>query len=161
MASTRFHDDPARIRKQNEMLTADGRYRLAVPGPGADAPFFDDIHIRLTKWAANANADSTDIESDLRGLGPGKRLSRNPPEWQQVAAPVRPLASSRGGAYPTVAPFVDHARLSEPAWLLRGTESTSWQNPRPVDMPLPSDKRLAFRESVTDFTRSHRYNDTA
>lgn len=159
MASSRFHDDPARVRKQNEMMTAEGRYRLAVPGPGANAPFFDDIHIRLTKWGANAVMDSTDVESDLRGIGPGKQLSRDPPDWRSIAAPIKPM-SVHGGSFPVVAPFVDHSRLSEPAWLLRGLETDAWRTPRPVDLPLHSDKRLAFRDTVTDYTRNHRYNDT-
>ena len=50
MSFTRFHDDPARIKKQIQDSSFSGRYMLNVPGQGTDLPFVEDPHIRLQHW---------------------------------------------------------------------------------------------------------------
>ena len=67
MSFTRFYDDPARIQKQLEQMTAIGQYQLNVPGNGINMNYVEDPHIRLEKWGANLSSNSIDIENDLRG----------------------------------------------------------------------------------------------
>ena len=49
MSFTRFYDDEARVKKQIEESSFIGRYMLNTPGPGSQAPFLEDSHIRLQK----------------------------------------------------------------------------------------------------------------
>ena len=68
MSFTRFHDDPARVKKQLEESTYQGRYFLNKPGAGVDLPFFEDPHLRLQGWGANLHNNTVNLESDLYGL---------------------------------------------------------------------------------------------
>jgi hypothetical protein len=68
MAFSRFHDDPARIKQQLEQDTFPGRYQLNTPGPGDNLPFWEDPNIRLQRWGANLKTNTTDFESELRGM---------------------------------------------------------------------------------------------
>ena len=53
MAFTRFHDDPARIQKQLQQQTDQGRWVIDVPGNG-DKPCFQlDPQIIPQKWGGN------------------------------------------------------------------------------------------------------------
>jgi hypothetical protein len=137
MSCTRFSEDSARIRKQNEIITFQGRYQLEAPGPGANLPFQEDPHIRLTKWGANACLNSTNVESDLRGLSTIKKqdttggmigtksLSHCIPEYKSVAAPqVR-------ATFGTAAAFVEDTRITCPAWTYRDIEFSQWHAPLP------------------------------
>jgi len=47
MSFTRFHDDPARIRKHVEDSTYAERYHLNTPGNGSEMPLQMDPQIRL------------------------------------------------------------------------------------------------------------------
>ena len=69
MAFTRFRDDPIRITKELQQSTFSGRYALDAPGPGIQLPFLEDSQIRLQQWGANMWSDSTNLESEFRGLG--------------------------------------------------------------------------------------------
>lgn len=148
MACTRFHSDPARIRKQNEIYTYQSRYVLDTPGPGVECPFVEDPHIRLTKWGANNCDQSTDIESDLRGIGSSKRLSHNPPNYRDVMAPVVQKQ------YTSVQPYVEDTRMSQPAWLLRDVQTNQWNTPMPATVPRTN---TDFRDSVATFSRNNRF----
>ena len=75
MASTRFNSDSSRVNKQLQESTGLFRYQLNAPGPGIDTPYFEDPHIRVQKWAANLGSNTTDLESDLRGIN--RKLSRD------------------------------------------------------------------------------------
>lgn len=75
MSFTRFHDDEARIKKQLQEQTFEGRYMLNVPGNGVNMPFVEDPYTRLQKWGANWNKGAILIDNDLRGLN--NKLSRD------------------------------------------------------------------------------------
>jgi hypothetical protein len=68
MSFTRFHDDPARIRKQLQQSVDPCRYQLNRPGPGLDLPFHEETQMRLQHWGANLQNNSILLESELRGL---------------------------------------------------------------------------------------------
>ena len=68
MAFTRFNYDEGRTKKLLQESTDPGRYILNVPGPGASLDYVSDPHIRLTKWGGNLRSNTTQLESDLKGL---------------------------------------------------------------------------------------------
>mgnify|MGYP003350318092 CR=1 FL=1 len=53
MAFTRFHDDPARIQKQLQQQTDQGRWVIDVPGNGDKPCFMLDPQIIPQKWGGN------------------------------------------------------------------------------------------------------------
>jgi hypothetical protein len=118
MASTRFNSDSARVNKQLQESTGLFRYQLNAPGPGVDTPFFEDPHIRVQKWAANLGNNTTDLESDLRGIN--RKLGRGNVEY----ASKTPASYTQ--SYGTQAAFVDETRASLPAWTLRDLENNRW-----------------------------------
>ena len=118
MSSTRFNDDPARIKKQLQESTGMFRYQLDAPGPGVDSPFFVDPHIRIQKWGANLGNNTTDLESDLRGIN--RKLSRDDVEYKSMTP------ASYTKSYGTQSEIVDETRASLPAWTLRDLEHPRW-----------------------------------
>jgi len=124
MSFTRFHDDPNRIKKQNEESSFTGRYMLNTPGPGVDLPFVADPHLRLQKWGANLQTNTVNLESDLRGLTRKQNrdnVSLNQYNQQQV--------SSSRPTYRETDPFVEESRASHPAWIYKDLEQTRWEQP--------------------------------
>lgn len=118
MASTRFNHDSARINKQLQESTGLFRYQLDAPGPGVDTPFFEDPQIRIQKWGANLGNNTTDLESDLRGIN--RKLTRAAVEYQSLTP------SSYTKSYGTQSAFVDETRATLPAWTLRDLEHPRW-----------------------------------
>lgn len=68
MSYTRYYDDKCRIEKQLQQSTDVGRYHLNVPGNGLNPDYFEDPHIRLSKWGGNYRTNHINLDSDLRGL---------------------------------------------------------------------------------------------
>jgi hypothetical protein len=68
MAFTRFNNDKCRTEKHLQQSTDIGRYHLNVPGNGLNPTFFEDPHIRLSKWGGNNRTNHININSDLKGL---------------------------------------------------------------------------------------------
>ena len=68
MSLTNIRNDPNRLAKEMQIFTEEGRYQLAVPGPGSNVPFQEDPFIRLQKWGANMHTQGINIDSDLKGL---------------------------------------------------------------------------------------------
>ena len=66
MAFTRFSNDLQ--EKKLEESTFSGIYHLNTPGNGMHNPYINDIHIRLQKWGANLQSNSTNLESQLRTM---------------------------------------------------------------------------------------------
>jgi len=124
MAFTRFHDDPARIKKQIEESSFSGRYMLNKPGPGTDLPFFQDPQIRLQSWGGNLRNNTVNLESDLRGLTrPLNRDLIDDNDYKQHAA----ITSAQ--TYANAAPFVEESRASHPAWMYKDLEQNRWESP--------------------------------
>ena len=142
MAFTRYHDDKARIYKGLEQSTFAGRYALDTPGPGTQMPFLEDSQTRLQKWGANMWSDSTNLESEFRGLG-------------------RPLnhgviAQGYQISFPSSDAHVEESRVSHPAWMFRDLEQTRWEvpliNPQahamsPFEQPIQT--RILVKDNYT------------
>ena len=124
MSFTRFHDDPARIRKQVEESSFAGKYALNTPGPGDKLPFFEDPQIRLQYWGANLMTNTVNLESDLRGLT--RKTNRDLIKYNDYK-----LASTSGSSiiYTKSDPFIDESRATHPAWMFRDIEHKRWEEP--------------------------------
>jgi hypothetical protein len=123
MAFTRFHDDPARIKKQLQQSTYTGRYELNTPGPGINLPFFEDPQLRLQRWGANLQTNTVGLESDLFGLT--RKLERDP----ESSNYIKHEQTGQTPNYPTADPFVEESRASHPAWSYRSLEHPRWEEP--------------------------------
>ena len=149
MAFTRYHDDQARIKKGLDISTFSGKYALDTPGPGTRLPYMEDSQIRLQQWGANMWTDSTDLESEFRGLG--RRL-------QHDFATYKEKSEYRGTQinFPSNDMHVDESRVSHPAWMYRDLEQTRWEAPiinpqahamRPFDDPIQT--RILAKDNYT------------
>ena len=125
MAFVRFFDDPARIKKKLEQDTFQGRYRLNAPGPGDNHPFWEDPNIRLQGWGANLLHNTTDFESELRGLN--RRLNKDEIEVNNYKLNQTNLGMIPN--YGTKDPFVEESRTTHPAWTYRNTCQDRWESP--------------------------------
>lgn len=138
MAFTRFHDDPARIRKYANETSYAGRYYLNVPGNGVHMPFQEDVHMRMQKWGTNARTHMRCIESDLFGLT--RKYTRDDiasNEYTRHAPNSQPLM------YGSHNPFVEESRASHPAWMYRDLGHTRWEEPL-VNPQYNAENRLQF-----------------
>ena len=138
MAFTRYHDDQARIYKELQQSTFSGRYALDTPGPGVQMPYLEDSQIRLQRWGANMWSDSTNLESEFRGLG--KPLNHVVKTYKET-----PIHRGHQIHFPSNDTHVDESRASHPAWMYRDLEQTRWEAPlinpqahaiRPFDDPI-------------------------
>lgn len=125
MAFTRFHDDPIRIQKRLEESTFQGRYQLDRPGPGVNLPFHEDPNLRLQSWGANLHLNTVALESDLRGMT--RKLNKD--NSQQNDYKKYSVKTTNMAIYPTVNPFVQESRASDPAWMYRDLEQSKWESP--------------------------------
>ena len=124
MSFTRFHDDPARIKKQVAESTFAGRYHLNVPGMGINMPFEEDPQLRLQKWGANLTSNIVNLESDFWGLS--RPLNRDLVEmndYKTAAARAFPII------YESQEPYVQESRASCPAWTFRSAPIERWEQP--------------------------------
>jgi len=122
MAFTRFHDDPVRIMKSLEQSTFAGRYMLDTPGPGLNMPYMEDPQIRIHTWGANMWTNSTNLESELRGLG--RPLTHNPKTYEDAK-----IHQGRPIAYPVSNIHVEDSRYSHPVCMYRDIEIPRWETP--------------------------------
>ena len=123
MAFTRFHDDEARIDKQNQQMTDPGRWILDVPGWGSTPQYMADPQMRIQTWGANLMTNSLDIDSELRGynrpiskdcLGKDEYTNRSPLNSQSISYPVNNSL------------FVSESRTTLPAWTFRDAVQPRW-----------------------------------
>ncbi len=111
---TRFHDDPARIKKGLQQSTDPGRYMLNVPGPGDKLPYMDDPYIRLQRWGANLRTNACDIESELLGY---RREGTKGGDVYNYAAQMTP--SSQNYYEAETSTYTEQSRAIAPAWEVR------------------------------------------
>jgi hypothetical protein len=128
MAQTSFRNDPARIKKEMEISTFQGRYQLSAPGPGIDMPFQEDPQIRLQSFGANLMTNTIAIENEL--MGRNKILTRDIQEYKKN------ITTSNLIKYKSESPFILESRSSLPAWSFRGLDQKyqrfekPWINPQ-------------------------------
>ena len=143
MSLTRFNDDSARIKKKLQEMTGVSQYQLNAPGPGVETPFFEDPQLRLQRWGANLRSNTTNLESDLIGIG--RKLTKQTTD-------VKYGVSTSTTDYGSRSAFIDETRASNPAWTIRDLEHTRWMQiantpvpalaggiagtPTPVNMPF-------------------------
>ena len=113
MAFTRFHDDPARVAKQLQQQTDQGRWIIDVPGNGDKPCYMLDPQIIPQKWGGNLWTKSIDIQSSLLGID--RPLNRDC---------LRPNDKYVKGSEPIVYPVCDaltteQSRAIMPAWTAR------------------------------------------
>jgi len=152
MAFTRFHDDPARIRKTLEESTFAERYYLNKPGNGVDINFQTDPQLRLQGWGANLCSDAINVESDFRGLS--RKLTRDVIENNNYKMHA---AESIDFKYGSSAPIVDESRATHPAWMFRDLEHSRWETPfiNPQDnVECPFNWNVQTRILEKDFYKS-------
>lgn len=118
MATTRFNNDTARLQKRVQESAGAISYQLNTPGNGLDVPFMEDPHIRIQKWGANLRTNTTNLESDLRGIT--RKLSEKQVQYN-ANTPNTTIPH-----YGTEKEFVDETRASNPAWVLRDLETRRW-----------------------------------
>jgi len=126
MSFTRFHDDPARIKKQLQENTYLGRYQLDKPGPGDNLPFLEDPNIRLQGWGANLRRNTTQLESELKGLT--RKINHD----LVILNNYQTCGTTDIGDKPyynTDKPFVEESRATHPAWMYRNVDVQRWESP--------------------------------
>ena len=111
MAATRFNNDTSRLDKRVNESVGPLSYQLNTPGNGLNVPFMEDPHIRIQKWGANLRNNTTNLESDLRGIT--RKLSK-----QNVLYDAKTPHTTVPNYRPEKE-FVDETRASNPAWVLR------------------------------------------
>lgn len=123
MAFTRIRDDPVRLQKELQRRTFVGRYRINTPGNGIDMPYFEDPQLRIQKWGANTWTDSTNLESELRGLG--KPLDH---DYDRTYKEIY-LFKGTQNQFGSSNVHVDESRATHPAWMYKTTEMDYWHFP--------------------------------
>lgn len=155
MSFTRYHDDPARILKGVQQSTFACDYFINAPGPGQQMPYFEDSQIRLGKWGANMWSDSTNLESEFRGLG--RPLNHDVKTYQESR-----LCAGAPKQYASSDVHTEESRASHPAWIFRDLEHARWEAPiinpqahvfKPFDEPIQS--RIVAKDHFVrnDFVR--------
>jgi len=116
MAFTRFHDDSARISKQLQQSTDQGRWILDTPGNGSKPCFALDPQIIPQKWGGNLWTDSIDIQSSLLGID--RRINR---DCLDKSAYKRQTIKPSPIDYPVCDSFLttEQSRAIMPAWTAR------------------------------------------
>jgi hypothetical protein len=121
---SRFHDDSARIEKQLEISSFQGRYALNTPGNGVNLPFQEDPQLRIQKWGANLHTNAINLESDLHGLT--RKLNRDYVDSNDY---TQYSAHSTSYSYDSVPAIIDESRATHPAWMYRTFDATRWETP--------------------------------
>ena len=136
MSFTRFHDDPARIKKENIETSALNDYLFNVPGNtnGVRVPHFDDPHLRLQKGGGHVMTDMVGVETMLRNsIIPLNRDDLKFNNYKRVKVPGNPYAKN----IPSVnisKTIVSETRATHPVFEYRekGTYRNDylWHNPQ-------------------------------
>lgn len=134
MASSRYNSDRCRVEKRNMIDTVVGRYMLDTPGNGVHLPYIADPHMRIQKSGTNFCENMIDINSDLRCMT--RPLTRDIPELNEYKKYAATPKTSYSMDQPDVVNYVsDETRASNPAWVLKESETNRWIMPliNPVD----------------------------
>lgn len=111
MASTRFHDDECRVKKQLQESTGPGKYMLNVPGPGSTLTFFDDPHIRMQNWGGNLRSNFFSLENELRRPSNNFRDCPNVKEDKVITIPKETNDDNNE--------VTSQSRVTHPVWEFR------------------------------------------
>jgi hypothetical protein len=124
MASTRFRDDIARKEDQLRQSTGPCDYMINAPGNGLTPSYMEDPHIRLQKWGGNLATNSVTLEGALKGLRQSGRDCLGKDEYNRSALVADTVTFPSNTALNT-----DQPRATNPAWELRGQETTQHGDP--------------------------------
>ena len=133
MAFTRFHDDPARVAKQLQQQTDQGRWAIDVPGNGDKPCFMMDPQIIPQKWGGNLWTKSIDIQNSLLGID--RPLTRDcmKSKYKQFVSGASHIEYPESDNLTT-----EQSRSIAPAWMYRDLP----QNPQ-------SHTEMKFRNNVS------------
>ena len=124
MASTRFNNDHCIIAKKLQQMTDPGRWSLNVPGNGAQPDFIEDPHIRIQGWGANLMTNSTNLESELKGVN--RPLNKDCLGVDNYSNP-RFNYPTQQIKYPNnIKLTTEQSRAIMPAWTARDLEQADW-----------------------------------
>ena len=116
MSFTRFSYDNARVKKNLQEATDPGRYMLSVPGPADRTKYIESPFIRLQGFGNNNRTNSTNIESDLRGLT--RNLNRDNIEINDY---LKKEVHSKNIDYGSNGVnWTEQTNVTHPSWLYRG-----------------------------------------
>jgi hypothetical protein len=121
MSLTSIKQSPARVQKEMDISTFTGKYMLNVPGPGIDSGFQMDPFMRLQGWGANLRTNTTNLESDLRGM-----TRRTNKDCVGVNNYKKHAALTSKQYYGSCRPYTEQSRAITPAWEVRETEQSHW-----------------------------------
>jgi hypothetical protein len=145
-AMTRYSSDLCKMVENNEISTGPGRYMLGVPNAYGNATFAPNPTVRMQRWGAShdMNSTKTDVESDLLNLGrPTTRVACGQNKFPERSLTVMPEAD-----FPQT-----HARLVDPPCTLRGSGWNRWaylcQNPQ-ENVMMPFEWSVDTRASQKD-----------
>ena len=160
MAFTRFHDDPARIKKTLEESVYSGDYYINAPGPGVYVPMQNDVQLRMQKWGANMYTNTVNLESELLNID--KKLGTHSTDRMDH---LKQTVMTGPVAFPVSNPFTEESRATHPAYQYRDLEQSNWsfpqlnpQNLATIEQPFLFDiqtrivQRDHFSGSVRDLT---------
>ena len=136
---TRFHDDPARVAKQLQQQTDQGRWAIDVPGNG-DKPCFQLYpQIIPQKWGGNLWTKSVDIQSSLLGID--RPLTRDcmKAKYEQFVPGASRIVYPECDTLTT-----EQSRAIAPAWMYRD---------------LPQDHSYILPENPQSHTEMHFRNN--
>jgi len=145
MASTRFSNDDARIKKALQQATDPGRWIMNVPGTGSTPVYMEDPHIRMQAGGGcGLRTNALSIEDDLRGAT--RRLNRDHlgKDVYTAYTPSSHAVSCKTNTDLTT----EQSRAIAPAWTIRGTDTLRWQ-PLHVNPQLNSDIYIPFKTNVS------------
>lgn len=123
MSFTRFKDDDARIYHNTQASRNVGNYFLYAPGQGTDLPFFADSQLRMQKWGANLHTDTTNLESELRGI------NRPLTKYDTAEYLANPISAHQPMTFRETTEHVLESRASHPAWMYKDQDHTRWETP--------------------------------
>ena len=145
---TRIRHDSSKMVENNEISTGVGRWALEAPNAYGNAVFVPDYTIRLQKWGAShdMNSTKTDVESDLRNLGrPSVRAVCGQYDPSQSQRTLTPMPEA---AFPQ-----SDARQFDPPCTLRGSGFNRWewlcQNPQ-ENVMIPFEWAIDSRHAAKD-----------
>ena len=157
MSFTRFSYDEARVRKDLQQSTDPGRYMLNVPGPADNTKYIESPFIRLQGFADNIRTNSTNIESDLKGLTRNlNRDSVDNNDYKQKEVHSKKINYNEDKSI-----WTDQSRTTHPAWTYK--DLTQQRNEylffNPQDhTSLPFQNSLSTRILEKDYFKQKSFN---
>jgi hypothetical protein len=83
----------------------------------------EDPQMRIQRWGANLMTDTTNLESDLFGIG--RKLNHNYDRTYMDDT----VSNATTVSFPSSSLHVDESRATHPAWMYKDLDHTRWEVP--------------------------------